>query len=61
MGGKAENIAPMWENLGINGQGGIILDPPTTLTGNVYLGSEQTNVKNDVKMIKENRNCSTGS
>ena len=31
----------------------LILDDPTTLTGNVYLGSEQTEVENDWKMIKE--------
>ncbi len=58
MGGQEYNIAPMWVFLGENGIGGLILDPPTTLTGNVYLGSEQTDVKNDTHMIKEKRICS---
>ena len=61
MGGKAENVAPMWEELGMNGKGTLILDPPTPLTGNVYLGSEQRDVENDEKMIVENQHYSASS
>ena len=41
MGGLKENIAPMWEMLGENGIGGLILDEPTTITGNQRLSRQR--------------------
>ena len=42
----------MWKERGEHGKGGLTLDEPTSLTGNVYLGSEQTDVPNNDRMIK---------
>ena len=53
MAGKAEHVSDMWKDLGEHGRGKLILDEPTTLCGNVYLGSEQIEVDNDWKMINE--------
>ena len=53
MGGRKGDIADMWKVLGKDCIGGIILDDPTPITGNVYLGSEQTDVPNDERTIRE--------
>ena len=49
MAGKAENLPKMWEQLGKK----LILDPPTPLHHNVYLGCGQQNIEPPAGLLAE--------
>ena len=48
MAGKKENLKPMWELL----QKHLTLDPPTPISGGVYLGVNQHSIEPPEDMIK---------
>ena len=52
MAGKKENIAPMWASLR---KEGIDLEPPVSLSENVYLGCGQKAIKPNMDIVNQKR------
>jgi len=53
MAGKRENLAPMWKELGVEGKGGLRLEPPMDSDKNIYLGCERRHCEVDVDEVIE--------